>query len=636
LVRILVVDDQAANLAMVRRQLEKRDIRIVTAESGEEAIAEVERDPDFDLFLIDVVLPGMDGFELCSRLRAVKAHEETPILFISGERSLPSDKELAFETGANDYLVKPLDPRELRARVSMMLRLAEARKEARRVNERLTELVAERTRALREALERIEEQRDLWHSLVKLLPILVIGVSREGLLVACNEEGRNFLGGLREGEPVAGTPLAPFFDEENWKNRDTLQRIVEIPGLGPRRFECTRNLLPLPNDGGGEYLVFHLRDVTDQQRMIEEQRKREMADLLGEIEALKGELHGRYRMSRMVWTSSAMAHIARAVDQLRGSKATVLIRGESGTGKELVARAIHFDGPLASEPFVPVHCGTIPKELAESEFFGYVKGAFTGADRDSPGLFRKAAGGTLFLDEIGELSFEIQGKLLRVLQSGEVRPVGSTKVERIDARLIAATNRDLWKMVRDGEFREDLYYRLDVVSLVVPPLRERPEDIAVLADHFLRKHAALSGRAADFQGISREALRLLEHHSWPGNVRELENVFVRAMALASGPVLQAEDLPPRIQGRRWSLRTPLPGEGAGSVSGRGPSVQEKARETEEEEEPTYLLPHRRDDAERRAILEALRRTSGNKLAAAKLLGIGKSSLYRKIKKLGIH
>ncbi len=609
--RILVVDDQVENLVLVRRVLEADGHRVQTAASAEDALRLIEDDDPFDLFLLDVVLPGMDAFDLLKNLRDRREHKETPILFMSGKRVEPGDLEQAFSGGANDYLLKPVEPRELRARVGMLLQLAEAQRAVRETNRRLEELVAERTRALREALEQLERQHDLWRNLFERLPVLLVAADEQGRLLTCNAEARTLVGGAGEGASLAQTPFAPFLDEGLWAGAETVRRTVEVPGEGERTFEARRNPLP-PRPDGGRTTVYHLCDVTAQEAVLEEQRRREMAELLSEIEVLKGELHDRFRMSKVVWASQAMAHVARAVDQLRRSQATVLIRGESGTGKELVARAIHFDGPNRDGPFVPVHCGAIPAQLAESEFFGYVKGAFTGAQHDTPGLFVQADGGTLFLDEIGELSLETQGKLLRVLQSGEVRPVGSAACRRVRTRLIAATNKDLWRMAEEGRFRSDLLYRLDVVSIEIPPLRERPEDIAVLADHFLKKHALLAGRSGDFEGISREALEILETYPWPGNVRELENVFVRVMALAPGPLVQARDLPKRIL--RW---------------------RERSRAGEGDEEPVLLLPVKRAAAERQAILDALARTKGNKLAAAKLLGIGKSSLYRKLKRLGI-
>jgi two-component system response regulator HydG len=276
----------------------------------------------------------------------------------------------------------------------------------------------------------------------------------------------------------------------------------------------------------------------------------------------------------------------------------VLILGESGTGKELVAGSIHFCGPRRSRPFVPVDCTSLVPTLIEAELFGYVKGAFTGASHNKQGLLEAAGSGTLFLDEIGDLPFDLQAKLLRALQEKEVKPVGSTDRVQISTRVIAATNRDLEACVRQGTFRQDLYFRLNVVQIKIPPLRERKSDIPLLVNSFLEKFSDHDGPA---RVIAEDAMARLIAYDWPGNVRELENAIERAVALGSGPILQVGDLPSNLH------------HGTGE---RMPQNDE-------------LVPL--EELERRAILRALREASGDKLAAARLLGIGKTTLYRKLK-----
>jgi two-component system response regulator HydG len=276
----------------------------------------------------------------------------------------------------------------------------------------------------------------------------------------------------------------------------------------------------------------------------------------------------------------------------------VLVLGESGTGKELVARSVHFSSPRRDRPFVPVDCSSLTPTLIESELFGYVKGAFTGALQSKQGLLESAHGGTLFLDEIGDMPVDMQAKLLRALQEHEIKPVGSTERKRINVRIIAATNRDLESAIRGGTFRQDLYFRLNVVQVKLPPLRDRKNDIPLLVTSFLEK---LSPADAPPRTISEEAMRRLIAYDWPGNVRELENAVARAVALGSGPVVNVGDLPS-------SLQYP---------------TSERAPEKDE------LLPL--EELERRAILRMLRETGGDKLAAARLLGIGKTTLYRKLK-----
>jgi len=296
----------------------------------------------------------------------------------------------------------------------------------------------------------------------------------------------------------------------------------------------------------------------------------------------------------------------------------VLILGESGTGKELVARSIHFNGPNAAKPFVPVDCGSLVPTLIESELFGHVKGAFTGADRAKEGLLASAEGGTVFLDEIGELPLDLQAKLLRALQEKEVRPVGATQAKPISARVLAATNRDLAGMVEQGRFRKDLYFRLNVVNLRIPPLRDRREDIAPLAMHFLAQMQKDSGVERTFSDTT---LRVMAEYDWPGNVRELENAIERACALSSGPVLHMGDLPTQLQNFRLQ---------------QGPTVS-----VIDEDEDGVGVERQGGgivsiaEMEKHAILGTIRQLKGDKLMAAKLLGIGKTTLYRKLKEYGI-
>jgi two-component system response regulator HydG len=308
-----------------------------------------------------------------------------------------------------------------------------------------------------------------------------------------------------------------------------------------------------------------------------------------------------------------MEKLYRILSKVAQSSHPVLILGESGTGKELVARTLHAFGPNASKPFLPVDCGSLVPTLIESELFGYVKGAFTGANRSKDGLLVSAEGGTVFLDEIGELTLDLQAKLLRALQEREVRPVGATHRIPIKARIVAATNRDLAAMVERGAFRKDLYYRLNVVTLRLPALRDRREDIPLLAAHFLDRISREHG--AKFM-LSDEALRTMMRYDWPGNVRELEHAVERACALSSGPVLHIGDLPTQLQQEGLEAER----------------IRANGDPPEAEAVPgvTTLA-----DLERQAILAAIRTLHGDKLQAARLLGIGKTTLYRKLKEYGI-
>jgi DNA-binding NtrC family response regulator len=323
--------------------------------------------------------------------------------------------------------------------------------------------------------------------------------------------------------------------------------------------------------------------------------------LAAENRLLRQKVRSKEGFGNIVGRSPEMERLYRFICKAASSSHPVLIMGESGTGKELVARSIHFSGPYREKPFIPVDCGSLVPTLIESELFGYVKGAFTGAHKSKEGLLSMAQGGTVFLDEIGELTPDLQAKLLRAIQEKEVRPVGSTKTLPIEVRILAATNRNLEAAVAAGVFRKDLYFRLNVLSLRIPPLRERKQDIPLLVGHFLDRLSNLTGRS---RSLSDEALRLMLHYDWPGNVREMENCLERASAMSSGPVLHSVDMPTSLQ-----------------------NAMRRASASNGERQAIVPLA----DMERRAILDALQLLQGDKLKAARMLGIGKTTLYRKLK-----
>jgi DNA-binding NtrC family response regulator len=327
---------------------------------------------------------------------------------------------------------------------------------------------------------------------------------------------------------------------------------------------------------------------------------------------LREQLRLSQGLGAMIGRSPEMEKLYRILSKVAVTSHPVLILGESGTGKELVARTIHAYGPNAQKPFLPVDCGSLVPTLIESELFGYVKGAFTGANRSKDGLLVSAEGGTVFLDEIGELSLDLQAKLLRALQEKEVRPVGATHRIPIKARIVAATNRDLAAMVEKGTFRKDLFYRLNVVNLRLPSLRDRREDIPLLAAHFLDRISREHGRKFN---LSDEALRTMMRYDWPGTVRELENSVERACALSSGPILHLGDLPTQLQQQGLEERRATV---AGEPENGGAAAVKTLAELERE-----------------AILGAIRALNGDKLQAAKMLGIGKTTLYRKLKEYGV-
>ncbi len=323
--------------------------------------------------------------------------------------------------------------------------------------------------------------------------------------------------------------------------------------------------------------------------------------LVREVERLRREVKGHYALDNIIGKSEPMQEVFSLVHRLGPSTATVLVTGESGTGKELIARAIHYHSPRGNGPFVAVNLAAVPETLIEAELFGYKRGAFTDAHRDKNGLFAEANGGTIFLDEIGELAGSLQAKLLRVLQEREIRPLGATKQQRIDVRVVAATNKDLEQLMREGIFREDLYYRLNVIQIALPPLRARADDIIPLAEYFLHKLAARVAPPRLLK-LTAEAQRALLSFPWPGNMRELQNVIERCVALATVDEISAEDLPQHVRERRDTDFL------AGAVARR----------------------LKLSELEREYITRVLEDEGGNKTRAAQRLGLDRKTLYRKL------
>lgn len=357
--------------------------------------------------------------------------------------------------------------------------------------------------------------------------------------------------------------------------------------------------------GAADYLV---KPLNSDELLVVIERSLEQVRLRQEAARLRQQVSERYRFENIVGSSPQMQQLFKSVAQIAPSKATVLISGESGTGKELIAAAIHQHSGRAEQPFVKLHCAALAESLLESELFGHERGAFTGAERRRIGRFEQADGGTLFLDEIGEISPATQVKLLRVLQEHEFERVGGNQSVKVDVRVVAATNRDLKAMVAQGKFREDLYYRLNVIDLHLPPLRERSSDIGALAFHFLRKYASENGKA--LSEIDDAALSMLCRHLWPGNVRELENVIERAVVLASGKAIVAADLPRELQ------QTSPAGASSNAPSAVGrPAI------------PGASMA----DLERFAILETLAHVGGSNAKAAEMLGISVRTIQYRLR-----
>ena len=335
--------------------------------------------------------------------------------------------------------------------------------------------------------------------------------------------------------------------------------------------------------------------------LIQVKRALEQKNLQEELKRLRTEVQARDRFQNIIGQSQAMQRVLETVAQVSDLPANILIEGESGTGKELIARAIHSSSSRAAGPFIPINCAAIPETLLESELFGYVRGAFTDARRDRPGLFREASGGMVFLDEISEMPLTLQTKLLRLLEDKEVRPLGANQSEKVDTRVLSASNRNLDELVRTGKFRQDLYYRLNVIRIELPALRHRSADIPLLVKHFIDKFA--DGARRNVEGIREEALAALKSYDWPGNIRELEHTIERAVLLGKGTLVGLEDLPAHLVAR---------GESAIVLA--------------------QALDHRLTlrDLEREYIGKVLANTNGNKTEAARILGVDRTTLYRKL------
>ncbi len=351
-------------------------------------------------------------------------------------------------------------------------------------------------------------------------------------------------------------------------------------------------------EGAYDYLA---KPVNNEEIKLVVKKALDLHRLTREVERLRDQIEIEKDFKNMIGRSKPMRVLFRLIKLVAGSNTTILIQGESGTGKELVARSIHYHSPRRDRPFVAVDCGALPETLLESELFGHIRGSFTGAIGNRKGLFEEADGGTILLDEVGDTTVTFQSKLLRVLQEGEIRPVGSSKSVKVDVRVIAATNKDLKKGVENKAFREDLYYRLAVVPIVIPPLRQRREDIPLLVDHFIRKYCGQN--RLEVKRISAKALRLLIDSPWPGNIRELENVIERAVLISPGPEIGPEAL--------------------------------FLEQAVGEELPPPLLDATRaaaETVEKERIVEATQKTKGNRSRAAKLLGISRATLYNKLKR----
>ncbi|MGQ9556853.1 MAG: sigma 54-interacting transcriptional regulator [Desulfurispora sp.] len=454
--------------------------------------------------------------------------------------------------------------------------------------------------------ERIRELKNLLETILDLSSDGVVAVNRDYVITLVNRNFANFFNKTPEeiiGKKVHEVYGNPIFPKAMETGEPEYGYITTLNGQ-----EIIANRVPIIKDGQivGALGTVVFRNVDDLYALMKKIR-----NLKSQLDYYKDELERMHRthfsFDQIIGSSRSLQNVKEIARRVALSNSTVLIQGESGTGKELFAHALHTESLRSKGPFVKVNCAAVPENLLESELFGYQEGAFTGARKGGQiGKFELANGGTIFLDEIGDMSFTMQAKLLRVLQEKEVERLGDSKPRRIDVRVICATNRNLEELIARHEFREDLYYRINVVTLAIPPLRERLDDLPELIEHFISKFNKQFGQRV--HGISEEVREIFWQHHWPGNVRELENVIERAFNVLDGPVIQKKHLPMYLQ--KISLQKGMRSHQIG-------------------------LPNLVEEAEKEAILEALAAAGGNKRQAAKLLGISRAGLYKKLKRYGI-
>jgi DNA-binding NtrC family response regulator len=439
--RILCVDDEPLNLSLLEAMLSPRGYEVVAAVNGPEAL-EMIRNGRIDICLLDVMMPGMDGFEVCRSIKSDDLYRHTPVVLITSHTDMVN-RIRGIEVGAEDFITKPFDSSEVLARIKMLLHVKSLNEELQSAHDDLEVTVAERTRELTRANLQLTQEI-----------------------------------------------------EERRRGEESLRRAYE---------ENTE-----------------LKDRLKAENIY-----------------LQHELDRQYNFGEIIGESSALSHVFMKVEQVAPMNATVLLLGETGTGKGVVARAIHSRSIRKGRPLITIDCTTLPAALVESELFGRERGAFTGSDSKQIGRFELADGGTIFLDEIGEMPLELQSKLLRVIQDGEFERLGSPRTIKTDVRIIAATNRDLKEEVQNGTFREDLFYRLNVFPISMPPLRQRRDDIPLLVNHFVAKFNIKIGKK--IETVSKDTLNALQEYHWPGNVRELESVIERAVIISQGKSLQVLD-----------------------------------------------------------------------------------------------
>jgi DNA-binding NtrC family response regulator len=468
----------------------------------------------------------------------------------------------------------------------------------------------------------VEDEPNMVRTLAKIL-------ERRGLEVAAAANGREALALLDE------QPVEVMITDLNMPVMDGMALLREIKDHPQRPsvvvltgYGTVQSAVEAMKLGAADYLI---KPCNPEELLIVIERQLELRELRREVASLKREIQSQRRYGSLIGDGAAMRAVYRIIEAVSQNKSTVLITGASGTGKELVARTLHAKSPWSRGPFIAVNCGAFSETLLDSQLFGHRRGAFTGAISDQQGVFQAASGGTLFLDEISEIPLPLQVKFLRAIQEREITPLGSTRPVKIDVRIVAATNKDLRGEMRGGRFREDLFYRLNVVNIALPPLAERRDDIPVLVAHFVAEFAKAYNVSP--KRVAPEAMDRLVTYSWPGNVRELQNTIERAFALSGADTIEIADVAPALAADATPTARGGPPEDApfrASPEPPLPAPSAASSEPAAASEPTQVVPL--EEAERRVIAAALRQAQGNKNEAARLLQIDRQRLYRKIEK----
>ena len=619
--KVLFIDDEEGIRKIFSILLRKEGYQVFTAKSGEEGLKIFEQEMP-PIVITDIKMPGMDGIGVLKRVKEI--NPEAEVIIITGYGDMNSAIE-ALKLDASDFLPKPVKDEALLVALKRAQEKLELRIKLKKYTHNLEDLVRERTKELQRAQEQIKtfyevsryisentslkETIDFVLKKIKemvnydyVLP-LIFNSKKDNFISIEGYDSPNILGNWTQTYSIAS--MTEPMDMERWRSK-------RLPLTGPLKKFSYIASIPIVKEKevmGSIILASYDSSSFSAQNMrfiylMLSQTSGVIRRIILQDEQLE-RLHNQIKMlsgyGDIIGKDPKMQRIYQLILDIAPSNATVLIQGESGTGKELVARAIHMNSPRKDKPFVVVNCSAYPQTLIESELFGYEKGAFTGATQRKLGRFEIAHEGTIFLDEVSEIPLPSQVKILRFLQFQEFERLGGTETIKVNVRVIAATNKDLGEEVKKGNFREDLYYRLNVIPINLPPLRERKGDIPLLVEYFLKRLSTQSGKG--IKELSPGAMQSLINYNWPGNVRELENVLEYAFVLTKGKIIEAKALPPalRSSGIIWS--------------------KDKIASLE--------------DNEKKFLIEMLNEFNWNKLQVAKRLGISRSTLYAKLKKYNL-